>query len=128
MKLQEIINKDKQYYMNTFGDRVPVCFTHGKGISLWDLEGNEYKDFFAGIAVSALGHSHPAVVNAICEQAKKFIHCSSLYYIEQQANLAQLLVEYSCADRVFFANSGAEANEGAIKLARLYFKKKGYPE
>lgn len=128
MNLQEIIQKDKKYYMNTFGDRVPVCFTHGKGMSLWDTEGNEYRDFFAGIAVSALGHSHPAVVNAICEQAKKLIHCSSLYYIESQANLAELIVKNSCADRVFFANSGAEANEGAIKLARLYFKKKGFPE
>lgn len=128
MNLQEIIQKDQQYYMNTFGERIPVCFTHGKGLSLWDTEGNEYHDFFSGIAVSALGHSHPAVVNAICEQAKKVIHTSSLYYIEQQAKLAELIVKNSCADRVFFANSGAEANEGAIKLARLYFKKKGYPE
>jgi acetylornithine/N-succinyldiaminopimelate aminotransferase len=124
MTLQEIIQKDRKYYMNTFGDRVPVCFSHGKGISLWDLDGNEYYDFLAGIAVSALGHSHPAVVNAICDQAKKFIHCSSLYYIESQAKLAELIVKNSCADKVFFANSGAEANEGAIKLARLYFKKK----
>jgi acetylornithine aminotransferase/acetylornithine/N-succinyldiaminopimelate aminotransferase len=114
--------------MNTFGNRVQVCFTHGNGMSLYDPEGNEYKDFLAGIAVNALGHSHPALVNAICDQAKKFIHCSSLYYIEQQAILAELIVKNSCADRVFFANSGAEANEGAIKLARLYFKKKGYPE
>lgn len=128
MTLQEIIQKDQQYYMNTFGNRVPVCFTHGKGMLLWDTEGNEYHDFLAGIAVSALGHSHPALVNAICDQAKRLIHCSSLYYIEQQARLAELIVRNSCADRVFFANSGAEANEGAIKLARLYFKKKGYPE
>ncbi len=127
MDLQEIMQKDQQYYMNTFGKRVPVCFTHGKGMSLWDTEGNEYQDFFSGIAVSALGHSHPAVVKAICEQAQKIIHCSSLYYIEQQANLAELIVRNSCADRVFFANSGAEANEGAIKLARLYYKKKGFP-
>ena len=128
MNLQQIVQKDKQYYMNTFGNRVQVCFTHGNGMSLYDPEGNEYKDFLAGIAVNALGHSHPALVNAICDQAKKFIHCSSLYYIEQQAILAELIVKNSCADRVFFANSGAEANEGAIKLARLYFKKKGYPE
>jgi acetylornithine/N-succinyldiaminopimelate aminotransferase len=125
MTLQEIIQKDHKYYMNTFGDRVPVCFTHGKGLSLWDLEGNEYHDFFAGIAVSALGHSHPALIDAICSQTQKFIHCSNLYYVEPQANLAELIVENSCADRVFFANSGAEANEGAIKLARLYFTKKG---
>lgn len=126
MTLQEIIQKDRKYFMNTFGDRVPVCFTHGKGLSLWDLDGNEYHDFFSGIAVSALGHSHPALVDAICSQAQKLIHCSSLYYIEQQANLAELIVENSCADKVFFANSGAEANEGAIKLVRLYFTKKGY--
>lgn len=126
MKLKDIIELDKKYYMNTFGDRTPVCFTHGKGINLWDLDGNMYYDFLAGIAVSALGHSHPKLVNAIQEQAGKFIHCSSLYYIEQQARLAQVLVENSCADRVFFANSGAEANEGAIKLARIYFKKKGF--
>jgi len=126
MTLQEIIEKDHKYFMNTFGDRVPVCFTHGKGMSLWDQDGNEYHDFFAGIAVSSLGHSHPAVVDAICSQAKKLIHCSNLYYIEQQANLAELIVKNSCADKVFFANSGAEANEGAIKLARLYFTKKGY--
>ncbi len=127
MTLQEIIQKDQKYYMNTFGNRTPVCFTHGKGLSLWDLDGNEYYDFLAGIAVNALGHSHPALVGAIKEQAEKFIHCSSLYYIKQQANLAELIVKNSCADKVFFANSGAEANEGAIKLARLYFKKKGYP-
>lgn len=126
MTLQEIKQKDHKYYMNTFGERTPVCFTHGKGLSLWDLDGNEYHDFFAGIAVSALGHSHPALVDAICSQAQKFIHCSNLYYVEPQADLAELIVQNSCADRVFFANSGAEANEGAIKLARLYFTKKGY--
>lgn len=128
MKLEEIIQKDKKYYMNTFGDRFSVCFTHGNGILLYDTEGNVYHDFFAGIAVNSLGHSHPALVNAICEQAKKLIHCSNLYYIEHQAKLAELIVKNSCADRVFFANSGAEANEGAIKLARLYFRKKGFTE
>ena len=128
MTLQEIIEMDKKYYMNTFGDRVPVCFGHGKGVNLWDIDGNMYYDFLSGIAVCALGHSHPKLVKAIQEQAAKFIHCSSLYYIGQQAKLAKVLVECSCADRVFFANSGAEANEGAIKLARIYFKKKGYPD
>ena len=126
MNLQEIIELDKKYYMNTFGDRTPVCFQYGKGINLWDIDGNKYYDFLSGIAVNALGHSHPKVVKAIQEQAGKFIHCSSLYYIEQQAKLAEVLVECSCADKVFFANSGAEANEGAIKLARIYFKKKGF--
>lgn len=128
MKLNEIMDLDKKYFMNTFGDRTPVCFDYGKGINLWDIEGNKYYDFLAGIAVSAVGHSHPKLVNAIKEQAEKFIHCSNLYYIEAQAKLAKILVENSCADKVFFANSGAEANEGAIKLARIYFKKKGMPE
>lgn len=128
MKLQEIVDIDKKYYMNTFGDRTPVCFTYGKGINLWDTEGKKYTDFYAGIAVNALGHAHPALVEAIKSQAEKLIHCSSIYYIEAQAVLAKLLAENSCADRVFFANSGAEANEGAIKLAKIYFKKKNMPE
>lgn len=125
MKLTEIMEMDKKYYMNTFGSRTPVCFQYGKGMNLWDTEGKKYYDFLAGIAVNALGHSHPKLINAIKEQAEKLIHCSSLYYIETQAKLAKVLVENSCADRIFFANSGAEANEGAIKLARIYFYKKG---
>lgn len=128
MNLKEIIDFDKKYFMNTFGDRIPVCFDYGKGINLWDIDGKKYYDFFAGIAVSAVGHSHPKLVNAIKTQAEKLIHCSNLYYVESQAKLAKLLVENSCADKVFFANSGAEANEGAIKLARIYFKKKGMEE
>lgn len=128
MKLDEIIGIDSKYYMNTFGARTPVCFECGKGIKLYDTEGREYYDFLGGIAVNALGYGHPALVEAIKSQAEKLIHCSNLYYIENQAKLAKLLIENSCADRVFFANSGAEANEGAIKLARIYFKKKGMPE
>ena len=128
MELNEIIALDKKYFMNTFGDRQPVCFVRGEGMKLWDTEGKVYMDFLAGIAVSALGHSHPALVHAITEQAQKFIHCSNYYYIEPQAKLAQLIVENSCCDKVFFANSGAEANEGAIKLARLYYRKKGFPK
>jgi len=125
ISLQEIIEKDKKYYMHTFGDRTPVCFEYGKGIDLWDIEGRKFHDFLGGIAVNILGHSHPKLVYALQEQASKFIHCSSLYYIKQQALLAEVLVTNSCADKVFFANSGAEANEGAIKLARIFFKKKG---
>jgi acetylornithine/N-succinyldiaminopimelate aminotransferase len=128
MKLQEIMELDKKYYMNTFGDRTPVCFQYGKGMNLWDTEGKKYTDFYGGIAVNALGYAHPALVKAIRSQAEKLIHCSSIYYIEAQAVLAKLLAENSCADRVFFANSGAEANEGAIKLAKIYFKKKNLPE
>lgn len=128
MNLNEIIKLDKKYFMNTFGDRLPVCFVRGEGIKLWDTEGKVYQDFLAGIAVSALGHSHPALVNAITEQAHKLIHCSNYYYIESQAKLSELIVNNSCCDKVFFANSGAEANEGAIKLARLYFRKLGAPQ
>lgn len=125
MKLNEIMELDEKYFMNTFGKRTPVAFTHGEGVYLWDTNGKQYTDMFSGIAVNALGHGHPALVEAVCSQAKKMIHCSNLYYIENQAKLAQLVVENSCADKVFFGNSGAEANEGAIKLARIYFYKQG---
>lgn len=128
MDLHEIMEMDSKYYMNTFGQRTPVCFEYGKGIDLYSSDGRKYCDLLGGIAVNALGHAHPALVEAINSQAQKLIHCSSLYYIESQAELAKMLVEVSCADRVFFANSGAEANEGAIKLARIYFKKKGMPD
>ena len=128
MNLQEIKQMDETYYMNTFGQRRNVAFDHGKGITLYDTEGNAYTDFFAGIAVNALGYAHPAFVKALQEQAGKLLHTSSLYYIEQQARLAKMIVERSCADRVFLANSGAEANEGAIKLAKIYFHKQGKPE
>lgn len=123
--LNEIIEIDKKYYMNTFGDRLPVCFTSGKGMKLFSDDGKEYYDFLGGIAVNALGHGHPKFVAALKSQLDKVIHTSSLYYIENQARLAKKLVENSCADRVFFANSGAEANEGAFKLAKIYFYKKG---
>lgn len=128
MKLNEIMEMDSKYYMNTFGARTPVCFEYGKGMKLYDNEGHEYYDFLGGIAVNALGYGHPALVEAIKSQAEKLIHCSSLYYIEAQAKLAKLLADHSCSNRVFFANSGAEANEGAIKLARIYFKKNGMPD
>lgn len=128
MKLNEIMEMDSKYYMNTFGARTPVCFEYGKGMKLCDNEGHEYYDFLGGIAVNALGYGHPALVEAIRSQAEKLIHCSSLYYIEAQAKLAKLLADHSCSNRVFFANSGAEANEGAIKLARIYFKKNGMPD
>ena len=128
MTLQEIMSLDKAYYMNTFGERTPVCFEYGRGIKLYDTEGAEYTDFFSGIAVSCLGHSHPKLVAALKEQAEKLLHVSSIYYIRQQAQLAQALVECSCADRAFFCSTGAEANEGALKLAKIYFYKKGQPE
>lgn len=124
-KLNEIINTDKKYYMNTFGDRTPLCFTQGKGIELTDVSGKVYKDFFAGIAVSALGHAHPELTEAIADQASKLIHTSSVYYVENQALLAEKLCLISDFDKAFFASTGAEANEGAIKLARKYFYNKG---
>ncbi|NLY42696.1 MAG: acetylornithine transaminase [Clostridiaceae bacterium] len=127
MALQDIIQRDKIYFMNVFGDRTPVCFQYGKGMYLWDTEGNKYCDFLAGIAVNALGHCHPRFINILKNQLDKVIHTSNLYYIEPQAKLAEMLVNISCADKVFFANSGAEANEGAIKLARIYYKKKNLP-
>lgn len=125
MKLDEIMELDEKYYMHTFGKRTPVAFTHGEGVYLWDTNGKKYTDMFAGIAVNALGYGHPKLVEAIAEQAKKLIHCSNIYYIENQAVLAKLIVENSCADRVFFGNSGGEANEAALKIARLYFRKQG---
>lgn len=128
MNLNELISMDKNYYMNTFGDRIPICFTHGKGMKLYSTEGKEYYDFFAGIAVSALGHSHPTLVSALKNQVEKLLHTSSLYYIENQTLLAKEIVNRSCADKVFFANSGAEANEGAIKLAKIYHYKKSNPK
>ncbi len=123
--LQDIISLDKKYYMNTFGDRLPVCFERGEGLKLYADNGDVYYDFLGGIAVNALGHSHPVFIKALKDQLDKLIHTSSLYYIENQAKLAQKLVESSCADKAFFCNSGAEANEAAFKLAKIYFYKKG---
>ena len=123
--LNDIIELDKNYYMNTFGDRLKVAFEAGEGMRLIADDGKEYYDFLGGIAVTALGHSHPKFIQTLKNQLDKVLHTSSLYYIENQAKLAKKLVENSCADRAFFANSGAEANEGAMKLAKIYFYKKG---
>lgn len=128
MTLQEIQALDQKYYMNTFGARTPICFKKGEGITLTDTEGNTYRDFFAGIAVNALGYGHPRLVKELQEQVANLTHTSSVYYVENQALLAQMLVENSCGDRAFFASTGAEANEGAIKLAKKYFVEKGQPE
>ncbi|OQY10828.1 MAG: aspartate aminotransferase family protein [Fusobacteriia bacterium 4572_132] len=123
MQFEEIKTVDKKNVMNTYG-KLDIAFERGKGAKLYDTEGNEYLDFLAGIAVNNLGHSHPKIVQAIKDQAEKIIHTSNLYYIEPQAKLAEKLVKNSSFDKVFFANSGAEANEGAIKLARKYGKEK----
>ena len=105
-------------------NRFPILLVRGKGTRVWDKDGKEYLDFLAGLAVCNLGHCHPKVVKAIQEQAEKLIHVSNFYYIEPQIQLASLICQHSFAGRVFFCNSGAEANEGAIKLARKYAKEK----
>lgn len=105
--------------------RFPIVLVKGKGTKLWDTEGNVYIDFVSGIAVCNLGHAHPKVIKALADQAENLFHVSNLYYTIPQVELASWLVDHSFADRVFFCNSGAEANEAAIKLARKYFVDKG---
>lgn len=107
------------YVMNTYG-RFPITIDRGKGCKLWDTDGKEYLDFVAGIATCTLGHGHPALVEAVTKQIQQLHHISNFYYTEQQGQLAKWIVEHSCADKVFFCNSGAEANEAAIKLVRKY--------
>ena len=109
-------------------NRIPILLTHGDGCTLYDANGRTYTDFVAGIAVCNLGHSNPRVAEAVAEQARRLVHVSNLYYTRPQIALAEWLVEHSFADRVFFCNSGAEANEAAIKLARKYSKDQGAPE
>ncbi len=115
---------DQKYYLPTF-KRYPLAISHGKGAKIWDVEGNEYLDVLAGIAVNNLGHCHPAVVKAVQEQAAKVMHISNFYVSEPQVELAQKLTELSGIERVFFSNSGAESVEGAIKIARKYAHSKG---
>ncbi|HHV71998.1 MAG TPA: acetylornithine transaminase [Clostridia bacterium] len=105
--------------MQTYG-RFPLALVRGEGCWVWDEEGKKYLDFISGLGVNSLGHCHPAVVGAVKEQVEKILHCSNLYYTKPQAELAEILIKNSCFDRVFFCNSGAEANEAAIKLARKY--------
>lgn len=113
--------------MNTYG-RLPVTFSHGEGAWLWDTDGKRYLDAVAGVAVNGLGHAHPRLVEAIAKQAGRLIHVSNLYRVAEQEALADLLCERSGLDAVFFCNSGAEANEGAIKLARLHGHNRGITE
>ena len=108
--------------------RFPVVLEKGQGCTVWDTDGKAYTDFVAGIAVCNLGHAHPGVAAAVYEQATKLVHVSNLYYTLPQVGIASGLIENSFADRVFFCNSGAEANEAAIKLARRYFREKETPE
>ena len=119
MKEKEIMALADENIMNTY-KRFPIILVKGSGVKVWDVNGKEYLDFVAGIAVCNLGHSHPQVIATVKEQLENLTHVSNLYYTEPQAQLAKLLVYNSFADKVFFCNSGAEANEAAIKLARKY--------
>lgn len=119
MNKKAIIEETEKYYLPVFG-RYQMVMELGQGCRVWDNEGNEYVDAFAGIAVNSLGYNHPVLVKAISEQAAKLMHCSNLYYTEIQAKALRVVAEATGMDRIFFANCGAEGNEGAMKLARKY--------
>lgn len=119
MDKKTIIEETEKYYLPVFG-RYQMVMELGQGCRVWDNEGNEYVDAFAGIAVNSLGYNHPVLVKAISEQAAKLMHCSNLYYTEIQAKALRMVAEATGMDRIFFANCGAEGNEGAMKLARKY--------
>lgn len=119
MDKKTIIEETEKYYLPVFG-RYQMVMELGQGCRVWDNEGNEYVDAFAGIAVNSLGYNHPVLVKAISEQATKLMHCSNLYYTEIQAKALRMVAEATGMDRIFFANCGAEGNEGAMKLARKY--------
>lgn len=119
MDKKTIIEETEKYYLPVFG-RYQMVMELGQGCRVWDNEGNEYVDAFAGIAVNSLGYNHPVLVKAISEQASKLMHCSNLYYTEIQAKALRVVAEATGMDRIFFANCGAEGNEGAMKLARKY--------
>ena len=126
MNLSEIKLLDSQHFLQVFGERMPACFVRGEGCTLYDQDGKAYTDLFAGIAVNALGYHHPVITDAIIAQANAgVLHTSNIFYVQPQAELAALLCAHTFADRVFFANSGAEANEGAMKLACKYFYAQG---
>jgi acetylornithine/N-succinyldiaminopimelate aminotransferase len=127
MEIKKFFEESSRYIMNTY-NRFPVVLRKGRGVKVWSSDGKEYLDFVGGVAVNILGHCHPRVVIAIQKQAQRLLHVSNYYYIEPQIKLAKLLVEHSFADKAFFCNSGAEANEAAIKLARKYSKEQVSPE
>ncbi|MGB7978381.1 MAG: aspartate aminotransferase family protein [Chlamydiales bacterium] len=126
-KTEEIVALDKKYLMNTY-NRYPIAIVKGDGMEVYDADGKKYLDFLGGIAVNVLGHCHPKVVDAIIAQVKELIHTSNLYYTKPAAELAELLSLNGGLDKIFFCNSGAEANEGAIKLSRKYQWRKGRRE
>lgn len=119
MTYQELKDEESQYVMSTYG-RFPIAIDHGEGAILWDVEGKRYVDLTAGIGVNCLGYHHPALTEAICAQAQKLLHISNLFTTEPMVQVAKKLVNHTGMGKVFFANSGAEANEGMIKLARKY--------
>lgn len=119
MLTEELMQGARQYLMDTYA-RYPLALARGQGTKVYDVEGREYLDFLAGVAVNVLGHCHPKVTLALQQQVQHLIHTSNLFYTEPQVKLAQVLVDHSFADKVFFCNSGAEANEAAIKLARRW--------
>ncbi|MGC2062213.1 MAG: acetylornithine transaminase [Thermodesulfovibrionales bacterium] len=119
MESRKILEESAHYLMHTY-NRYPIILRKGRGMKVWSSDGKEYLDFVGGIAVNCLGHCHPKVVIAVQKQVQRLIHVSNYYHIEPQIKLAKILVENSFADKVFFCNSGAEANEAAIKLARRY--------
>jgi predicted acetylornithine/succinylornithine family transaminase len=123
MDTRQLLEWSATYHTPNYG-RSPICIVRGDGMRLWDSDGREYLDFAAGLAVTALGHCHPRVTGAIREAAATLLHVSNLYHTAPQIHLAKLLCEHSFADRVFFGNSGAEANEAALKLARKYGKER----
>lgn len=119
MLTEELMQGARQYLMDTYA-RYPLALVRGQGTKVYDVEGREYLDFLAGVAVNVLGHCHPKITLALQQQAQHLIHTSNLLYTEPQVRLARVLVDHSFADKVFFCNSGAEANEAAIKLARRW--------
>ncbi|RLB07628.1 MAG: aspartate aminotransferase family protein [Deltaproteobacteria bacterium] len=123
LKGEELIQEGANFLVNTY-TRYPILLVRGEGMKVWDSNGREYLDFVGGIAVCNLGHCHPKVVQALEEQARRLIHCSNLYHIGPQVELARRLCEHSFGKKVFFCNSGAEANEAAIKVARKYAKER----
>jgi predicted acetylornithine/succinylornithine family transaminase len=123
MDTKTLLEWAARYHTPNYG-RAPICLVRGDGVRVWDSDGREYLDFAAGIAVVALGHCHPTITGAIREAAATLLHVSNLYHTAPQIHLAKLLCDHSFADRVFFCNSGAEANEAALKLARKYAKER----
>ncbi|MBI1846398.1 MAG: aspartate aminotransferase family protein [Candidatus Rokubacteria bacterium] len=123
MDTKTLMEWSAKYHTPNYG-RTPICLVRGDGVRVWDTDGREYLDFGSGIAVTSLGHSHARVTGAIQEAAATLLHVSNIYHTVPQIHLAKLLCEHSFADRVFFSNSGAEANEAAIKIARKYGKER----